>query len=170
MSLVNRPRVSKYVAGSYIVLVIFIAAVIAFFVYAGLFTPMGNVGLIAAVVSIFVEAIMLLILTSIYRTRYTLTNEQLVIKATKLIGGNKRVHLKESTNVERTLMPFGLKLFGASFHGGYYYVPRLGRAYLTITNFSDGVLIKTKNENYITTPNTPESFIKTLNKVIDRLS
>jgi len=170
MSLVNRPKVSKYVAGSYMVLVIFIAAVIVFFVYARLFTPMGNVGLIAAVVSIFVEVIMLLILTSIYRTRYTLTNEQLVIKATKLIGGNKRIRLKEITNVERTLIPFGLKLFGASFHGGYYYVPRLGRAYLTITNFNDGVLIKTKNENYIITPDTPESFIESLKEAKARLS
>ena len=68
MSLVNRPKVSKYVSGSYMVLVIFVAAVIGFLVYAGLLTPMGNIGLIAAVISMCVEAIMLLILTSIYRT------------------------------------------------------------------------------------------------------
>ena len=78
-----------------------------------------------------------------------------MIKTTKLIGGNKRIYLKDIASVKRTFIPFGLKLFGASFHGGYYYIPKLGRAFLTITNFNDGVLIKTRKENYIITPETP---------------
>ncbi|GEM_PF-5465774 len=41
MDVVNKPRVSVFIAGTYIGLVVFIAAVIAFSIYTGLFTPMG---------------------------------------------------------------------------------------------------------------------------------
>ena len=43
-------------------------------------------------------------------------------------------------------MPFGIKLFGASFHEGYYQIPNLGRAFLAITNFHDGLLIRLSME------------------------
>jgi len=35
--------------------------------------------------------------------------------------------------VEETLIPVGIKLFEASFHGGHYKIPGLGRAFLAIT-------------------------------------
>jgi len=87
---------------------------------------------------------MLLILRSLYRTRYVLTDEELVIKTTKLIGGDKRIPLKTIKSVEKTLIPFGFRPFGASFHGGYYHIPRLGRTFLAITNLRNGILIKTQ--------------------------
>jgi hypothetical protein len=160
---VNSPKVSRFVARSYVAIAVFIAAVIAFFAYASFFTPMGVLGLAAVAVSVFVEAVMLLILASIYRTKYVLTDEELVITATRLIGGSKRVHLKDIVSVERTLIPVGVRLFGASFYGGYYYIPGLGRAFVAITNFHDGVLIETKRGNYIITPEKPEDFVKAIN-------
>ena len=162
MSIVNRPKVSKPVAWTYLGFVLFIATLIMFFGYAGFFTPMGSLGVLAAAVLVLIEAVMLLILTSIYGTRYILTEEELVVKATRLIGGDRRIPLRAIRSVERTLIPFGLKLFGASFHGGYYHIPGLGRAFMTITNFNDGVLIKTQRGNYIITPKNPESFRKTI--------
>jgi len=169
MNVINKPKVSSFIAGTYVGLVVFIAAVIAFFTYAGFYTPMGITGLTAAVVSTFVEIIILLILTSIYATKYVLTDEELVIKTTKLIGGSKRIHLRDVTYIERMLIPFGLKLFGASFHGGYYQIPGLGRAFLVITNFDDGVLIKTKHGNYIITPKKPGDFTQIVNNAIKSL-
>jgi len=162
LSVVNKPEVSRLVAWPYIGLALFMAALIMLFIYAGFFTPMGSLGILAAAVVVAVEAVMLIIVAAIYRTRYILTDEELVIKATRLIGGQKRIPLRTIRSVERTVIPFGLKLFGASFHGGYYYIPGLGRAFMTITNFNDGVLLKTEQGNYIITPKNPESFRKTV--------
>ncbi|MEM2093987.1 MAG: PH domain-containing protein [Candidatus Bathyarchaeia archaeon] len=160
--MVNKPRVSRTIAGVYIGSAIFIASCIGFFIYAGLFTPMGSLGLMAATVSGIVEAIFVLILLSIYRTEYILTEEELVIKTTRLIGGTKRIFMRDITRIERTLIPFGLRLFGASFHGGYFQVPSLGRVFMAITNFNDGVLISTRGENFIITPDKPGEFIHTI--------
>lgn len=158
MNVVNKPDVSRAIALTYGALVVFIAAVTVFFFYAAFFTPMGFVGVVASIVSAFVGVVMLLILASLYRTRYILTKEEFIIRTTKLIGGDKTVPLKTVKSVEKTLIPFGLKLFGASFHGGYYHIPSMGRAFLSITNFRDGLLIKTGRENYLTTPSNPLGF------------
>jgi len=65
-------------------------------------------------------------------------------------------------SVEKILIPFGIRLFGASFHGGYYHIPSLGRAFLCVTNFKDGLLIKTSHGNYVITPNDPLDFKETI--------
>ena len=166
--LVNKPNVSKSVAGLYIGIVVFIAALIAFFAYAGFFTPMGVLGTMSAIVLMVVEAIMLFILASLYGTRYILTDEKLVIKASKFIGGGKEISLKAVKSAERTLIPFGFRLFGASFYGGHYHIPGLGRAFVTMTNFDDGVLITSDRGNYIITPSDPENFIETIKERIKR--
>ena len=159
MSVTNKPEVSKITALSYGILFIFVAAIAMFFLYATFFTPMGLiVGIVASVVSAFIALVMLLILSSLYRTRYILTNEELILRTTILIGGSKTIPLITVWSVEKTLMPFAIKLFGASFHGGYYHIPGLGRTFLTITNFKDGLLIKTDQRNYIITPSNPLSF------------
>jgi len=163
MNVVNKPKVSRFIAGTYIVFAVFIAALVAFFTHASSFTAMGIVVLASiAAVLVFAEIMMLLIFASIYRTKYILTAEELIIKTTKLIGGSKRIYLKDVVSIERALIPFAIRLFGASFHGGYYYIPRLGRAFMVITNFNDGVLIKTKHGNYVVTPEKPEDFIEAI--------
>ena len=164
MEIVNRPEVSKSIAWSYGGLVIFIGAMIVFFAFAGIFTPMQAGGIVSAVVLVIVEAIMLLILRSLYTTKYVLTDREIVLKTTRLIGGTKKIVLGDVESVEETLIPFGVRLFGASFHGGYYQIPNLGRAFLAITNFNDGVLIKTKKGNYIITPKNPAEFKEAIYK------
>lgn len=164
MSIINEPEVSKAVAWSYGVMALFIATVIAFFVYAGFFTPLGATGLVASIASAFVEFIMLLILRSLFKTRYVLTDEELVIETTKLIGGGKRIPLDSIESMEQTLIPFGIRLFGASFHGGYYHIPSLGKAYLAITNLKDGLLVRTRQGNYIITPKSPLGFKEAIEK------
>ena len=156
--MINKPNVSGAIALSYKVLAVFVVAVAVFFFLAAVFTPMGTIGIVATIVSALVGMIVLLILTSLYRTRYILTDEELIIETTKLIGGDRTIPLETVKSIERTLIPFGIKLFGASFHGGHYYVPRIGRAFLTITNFKDGLLIKTRNGNYLITPSNPLGF------------
>lgn len=166
MDVVNEPEVSKAVVWLYGCIVVFIAASMVFFAFAVFFTPMGVTGIAALIVLAFVEAVMLLILGSLYRTRYVLTDEELFIKTTRLIGGGKRIALNTIESLEETLIPFGVRLFGASFHGGYYQIPGLGRAFLAITNFHDGLLIKTKNGNYIITPKDPIGFKEAIETTI----
>ena len=158
MNVVNEPEVSKTVVWLYGVLVVFLAAVMVFFIFAAFFTPLGLMGVGAAIVVAFVEVIMLLLLRSLYKTRYILGDDELVVKTTKLIGGNKRISLKTISSLEATFIPYGIRLFGASFHGGYYQIPGLGRTFLAITNFHDGLLVKTKNGNYIITPKNRMDF------------
>ena len=166
LDVVNEAEVSKAVMWLYGCIVVFIAALMVFFAFAGFFTPMGVTGIAASIVLAFVEAVMLLILWSPYRTRYVLTDEKLVIKTTKLIGGGKRIALKTIESLEETLISFGVRLFDASFHGGYYQIPGLGRAFLAITNFHDGLLIKIKNGNYIITPKDPMGFKEAIETTI----
>jgi len=167
MTDINKPEVSRTIATTYEILVTFIAAVTAFFLYASFFTPMGTVGIAASIVSAFVGVVILLILASLYRTRYILTDEKLIIKTTKLIGGNKTIPLKTVKSIEKTMIPFGLRLFGASFHGGYYHIPSMGRAFLAITNFRDGLLLKTEHGNYVITPSKPLDFKEAVERKMD---
>jgi len=169
MSTVNKPEVAKPLAWLYGALAIFVPILGLLTAYfSNLQTPStrGTTTIVVLVVVLgAVESIMLWILASIYRTRYILTEHELVLKATRLIGGSKKIPLKTIKSVERTLIPFGFKLFGASFHGGYYYLPSVGNAFMVITNFKDGVLIKTEHENYVITPKNPETFIDSLEKM-----
>lgn len=164
MEIINKPEVSKTIAWSYGGLSIFIYIVAVFFVLAGIFTPMQIGGIVSAVVLVFVGAIILLLLRSLYTTRYVLKDNELIVKTTRLIGGTKTIALKDVESVEETLIPFGIRLFGASFHGGYYHIPNLGRAFLAITNFHDGLLIKTSKGDYIITPQNPVEFKAALEK------
>lgn len=152
MNTVNKPEVSKTTSWMYGAIVVFIAAMGAAFAFAGFLTPMGTVGIAASLLLIVIETVMVLLLRSLYRTRYILTDEELVIKTSKLIGGSKTVPLETIDSVEATPIPCGIRLFGASFHGGYYQVPDIGRTFQSITNYHDGLLIRAENKNYITTP------------------
>jgi hypothetical protein len=163
MSIVNRPEVSRPMAWLYSSIAVFIAVMAVIIIYASLPAMQAGV-IIGVVVLLAVEAVMLSILTSIYRTRYILNNGELVLRASPFIGGNKRIPLKTIKSVEKTLIPFGIRLLGASFYGGYYYVPNVGRTFVVITNFRDGVLIRAEHTNYLITPRNPENFIDTIRK------
>ena len=165
MGVVNKPEVSRTIAGFYGGMAVFLAVlfgVIFYFIYAE--APEGSlVGLIVlAVVAPIVEGLMFWVLASLYRTRYVVTDSELVLEASSLIGGNKRIPLETIESVQRTLIPFGFRLFGASFYGGYYYFPGVGRAFMVITNYRDGVLIKAANGNYVITPSNPDDFIESV--------
>lgn len=153
--IVNKPRVSGTIAGLYAVLTVFIAVLMAVFVYLAL--PLWILIVLA-----LVEVVMLWLILSIYRTAYVLTDGELEIKAPIFIGRSKTVPLNAVRSVERTLIPFGIRLFGASFFGGYYYFPGLGRAFVTMTNFDDGVLIKADAGNFIITPRDPDGFVRAI--------
>ena len=152
MNSVNKPEVSKSTALMYGIIIVFLAAMGVSFAFAAFLTPMGTAGFAASLLVVGIEAVIVLLLRSIYRTRYILTDKELVISTSKLIGGKKTIPLKTIDSVEATPIPCGIRLFGASFHGGYYHVPSIGRTFQAITNYHDGLLIRAQNKNYVITP------------------
>lgn len=129
----------------------------------GICSPQLLLKFLVTIVLAAIETVLIYLLISIYRTKYIVTGDELTIKATKLIGGSKRVRLDDIISAERTLIPFSIRLFGASLYGGHHYVPGLGGAFVTMTNFNDGVLLKTAHGNYIITPREPQKFIEDIN-------
>ena len=164
MSIMNKPEVSGPLAWFYIVTATLLTILALLFVYLYLQRPIFG-GLVGLVVVIVVEMIIISIVVSIYATRYTLTPNELILKASIFIGGTKRISLDAIESAERTLIPFGIRLFGASGYGGYCYFPNIGRAFVVITNFRDGVLIRTKQGIYLITPRNPDLFIKSINRM-----
>lgn len=172
MGIVNKPEILRSLKWMYAVITIFIPALGVILAYFPSLQTPSTAGITAMVVLIvvigFVETVMLWILASIYRTRYILTEDELILKAPRLIGGSKRIPLGTIKSVERTLIPFGFRLFGASFYGGYYYFPGVGKAFMVITNFKDGVLVKAKHGNYVITPGNPDRFVETIKEIKSR--
>lgn len=161
MSVVNRPEVSRPLTWSYVATIVLVAALGLLVAYFYLQAPRIE-GIVGLVVIVAVGIIVVSLTASIYRTNYTLTQKELVIKASILIGGAKRIPVETIESAERTLIPFGIRLFGASGYGGYYYFPNVGRTFMAITNFKDGVLIRTQRGNYLITPKNPETFIESI--------
>jgi hypothetical protein len=164
MSIVNKPDVSGPLIWFYVAIVAFIAALGVFISYIYLQTLRIEV-LVGLVVIVGVEVVIASLLASLWSTKYVLSEQKLIVKASVLVGGTKRIPLKSIESIERTLIPFGFRLFGASFYGGYYYFPGVGRAFMVMTNFKDGVLLKTKHGNYIITPKNPENFMQAVEKM-----
>lgn len=163
MSIVNRPEVSGPLAWFYIGTGTLVAALALLVLYLYLQTPMLG-GLLGLVVIIVVEIIIVSVVVSIYATRCTLTQNDLILRASIFIDGTKKIPLDTVESAERTLIPFGIRLFGASGYGGYFYFPNIGRAFVVMTNFRDGVLIKAKQGIYLITPKNPDAFIESIKK------
>ena len=163
MSIVNKPEVSGPLAGIYVATTAVLAALALLFVYLYLQSPILG-GLVGLVVIVVVEMIIISIAVSMYTTRYILTQSELILRASIFIGGTKKISLDTIESAERTLIPFGIRLFGASGYGGYFYFPTIGRAFVVITNFRDGVLIRAKQGIYLITPKDPDAFIESVKK------
>ncbi|MGA2310330.1 MAG: PH domain-containing protein [Candidatus Bathyarchaeia archaeon] len=164
MSAVNKPEVSGPLAWLYIATAVLLAALGALITY--LYVQTQKVGaIVGLVVVVAVEIIIISIVVSMDRTEYTLTQRELIMRASVFIGGTKRVSLETIESVERTLIPFGIRLFGATGYGGYYYFPSIGKTFVVITNFRDGVLIKTKQGNFLITPKNPDDFIESIKRM-----
>ena len=163
MEIVNKPRVSPTILRIYIGLAAFIGFLALLFLYSAFYTSAGPVMLGASFTFIvLLEPLFLMLIRSLRNTRYILTEHELIIDTSVIIGGNKNIPLDTVESVVKTLYPLGFKLFGASFHGGYYSIPGLGRAFIAVTNFEDAVLIRTTGICYVISPSDPVEFMEHL--------
>jgi len=153
---VFRSRMSGWIAGLYWGILVFLGAVLTGVpLLAGMAMLEGAVFL---VVFAFIAVIFVCILASAYRMRFVIAKDEIIIKG---IFRTSRIRKNEIKSVQKTPIPAGFRLFGASFLGGWYYLPGIGKAWVSMTNFSDGVLIATKQgKHFVITPVNPEKFIK----------
>lgn len=156
---VFRSRMSRWIAGFYCGLLILLDAL---FLGLPLLVEQARAAIILHSVSVFITLLLVSILYRAYSMKFTVTRDEVVIRG---IFNTSRVPRAEIKSVEKTPIPFGFRLGGASFLGGWYYIPGMGRAWVAMTNFSDGVLITTKKgRRYVITPMNPAEFIKKVKK------
>jgi len=148
-------HLSKWIAGFYYVTLIFL---IILTVTVPLIEVMSNLETFAFY-GLFLIIILIIVFT-ISRAKnmeFVVTSDEIEISG---LWRKKRLKLDSIETIEKTPIPFGFRLFGASFIGGKYYLPGIGRADVAMTNFQDGVLVKTKqHKNYVITPKEPYDFI-----------
>jgi hypothetical protein len=160
--IVFKSRVSHWIAGLYWAILIFLCIM---FIGIPLATPMPLVETSIFVITFLVVLfVIVFILFRAYHLSFVIANDSL------MIGGLLKKHellFSDIKEVGKIPIPFGFRLFGASFLGGRYYFPGVGNATVAMSNFDDGVLVTTKKGyNFVVTPLQPLKFIDTLKKKI----
>ncbi len=155
-SLVFKPRLSRWIMGMYWLIVI------SFFAMLIGIPLMGDMGPFAYTLFVSVFSMVIIILVFVimkaHRMKFTVTQTQIIISG---VFRKNVIEKSDIQTIEKTPIPFGFRLFGASFLGGLYYLPGIGKAWVSMGNFEDGILITTKQKkHYIITPQKPLNFIK----------
>jgi len=146
------PRLSRWITGMY-------WSILAFLVFMLVAIPLQVLFL---VVFLPVIVVFIFIMLKAYRMRFTIGENRIIVNG---IFKKNRIEIAAIKSIDKIPMPAGVRLFGASFLGGWYYLPGIGKAWVTMGNFQDGVLISTeKNKHYVITPQDPLKFIKVVKR------
>lgn len=92
-----------------------------------------------------------------YRMHFDVTQDTVIIHG---VFSTHEIKKSDIKTIQRSPVPFGFRLFGASLLGGLYYIPGVGTTWIAMGNFKDGVLLKTNNKNFFITPKHPDEFIQ----------
>jgi len=154
------PRLSKWIAGMYWSIFAFL---IFMLVAIPLFTEMSSwEKVLFLVVFLAVLVMFIFIMVKAYRMRFTIEKNRIIVSG---VFNENRLKIPDIKSIDKVPIPTGIRLFGASFLGGLYYLPGIGRAWVSMGNFEDGVLISTKKgKHYVITPQEPLKFIQTVKK------
>ncbi len=154
------PRLSKWIAGMYwsiFVFLIFMLVVVPFLAEMSSWEKVVFLVVFLAVLAIFI-----FIMVKAYRMRFTIVKNRIIVSG---VFKENRIEISGIKSINKVPIPAGIRLFGASFLGGLYYFPGIGRAWVTMGNFQDGVLISTKKgKHYVITPQEPLKFIEIIKK------
>lgn len=142
--------------GMYWVIIISFGVIVA---VAAAFADMGSLAFtILTVTFSSVTLLIALIMFRAYRMKFTITATHIIVNG---VFRKNIIKRSDIVSIEKTPIPFGFRLFGASFLGGLYYLPGIGKAWVSMGNFEDGVMITTKQKrHYVITPQKPLDFIK----------
>jgi len=160
--MINKPRISEWIGGMYVVLTVFSAAL---FIVIGFWSGITSEFFLDQIfffgTMVFVISLLVVITGGLYKTTYVIQNG--VLSSWSLFATIK-LKLKDIKKVERTLIPFYFRV-GASLYSGIFYIPNVGWTRTIMTNLSDGILITTNDKkHYMITPSNPEKFMKLLKK------
>lgn len=153
-------RLSKWIAGMYWGILVFLVVLL---VTMPLVTTMSYYELLAFVgLFICILVLFVFILFRAYTMQYIVTADKVVIRG---LFRTRDIPLSTLESVRKVPIPFGFRLLGSSFLGGWYYLPGIGRAWVAMTNFEDGVLLTTKKgKHFVVTPEKPQDFIGKVEK------
>ena len=160
--IIFKSKVSKWIAGLYWTILVFL---VVMFIGIPLLAPMTFFDKSIFVITFFI-VILVIVFTLFkgYRLSFIISKDKLIV------GGLLKKHeimFSDIKEVKKVPIPFGFRLFGASFLGGRYYLPGVGNATVAMSNFDDGVLVSTKKGyNYVFTPINPLKFIDNMKKHI----
>lgn len=144
-------------------------SIIVFFVFMMLGVPYfareemkDNEQIIFYVVFSILLVAFLWLIYRIYTMKYVIEQDELKIYGAFNVN---KVKIYEIEEIKRTPIPYAFRLYGGTFIGGRYYIPGVGKAWVAMTNFTDGVMISTqKGEHYVITPINPDDFIDTIKR------
>jgi hypothetical protein len=150
---INRPRISNWIGGVYIILAVFFALLFACLAFL--------VGMRVLFLSIGVIMFAILGITAycFYRTTYSI-EDGILYSWSPFV--TIRLRTSEIKRIERTMVPIHLRV-GAGGYCGMFYIAGAGWTRSIISNLTDGVLITGKDgRHYLITPSNPDAFIKSL--------
>ncbi|UCH89079.1 MAG: hypothetical protein JSV49_00060 [Thermoplasmata archaeon] len=157
-----RSKMSGSIFGFYLSTIVLLSILVVAIV---IFVPLNIMEMIF-LLNLFalIDSVLLYLILRAKRTLYTLKRNEIEIYGAM---GTKSISYDEIESVKKSAIPSGLRLYGSTFLGGWYYLPGIGKTWVSMTNFTDGVLISTREEGkYLITPKEPERFIFAIN---DRL-
>ena len=154
------PRLSRWITGMYWSIFVFL---IFMLVAVPLLVKMSSwEKVLFVVVFLAVLAMFIFIMVKAYRMRFTIEKKRIIVSG---VFKENRIEIPDIKSINKVPIPAGIRIFGASFLGGLYYFPGIGRAWVTMGNFQDGVLISTKKgKHYVITPQEPLKFIEIVKK------
>ena len=129
-------------------------AIIAIPIAYSCFQIASTEAIVGLMVLIGVEIVMLLLLASLYGTEYILTPQKTGHQSIRSdrryqddTSGENRIHGKNTYTV-------GIQIIRRQLLRRILLLASIGRAFMVMTNFKDGVLIKSKQGTYVITPGT----------------
>ncbi len=156
----NKPRISKWIGGGYILLTALVVVIYAAIVLSTNVLSYLVAGAVVVIVMTFALFLVGATAFCLYETVYEVKDGSIHACSPFAIVNLK---VKEIAKIERTLIPFYFKGFGASLYSGWFYIPTVGWTKVIITNLTDGVLITDKKgKHYLITPSNPDRFIKSV--------
>lgn len=156
----NRPRISGWIGGGYLLLFAFIALLYITIVISTSILSHVYPVIIFTVVMTLAVVVLGIVAYSFHKTLYVIKDGFLHSWSPFAVIN---LRLSDITKIEKTRIPFYFKGWGASLYSGFFYIPALGWAKVIMTNLTDGLLITDKNKrHYLITPLNPDAFVKSL--------
>ena len=156
-------RLSKWITGMYWSIFVFLIFMLVAVPLLAEMSPWEKVPFLAVFLAVL--AIFIFIMLKAYRMRFTIEKNRIIVSG---VFKENRIKISDIKSINKGPIPAGVRLFGASFLGGLYYLPGIGKAWVTMGNFQDGVLISTKKgKHYVITPQEPLKFIQIVKKKME---